>query len=209
MTGDEQLDRTGGSPLPTPACPRNSLPMHDTPSPVPVGPCPPLAPPQRAGAQGGRIAPGGSRSARRTSGRGTAEGPVPAAPRICPVQQAQLPGPVRSPPRLSRCHPPQPPTLTSESSEKAEDAEQRHGGGPVPPPVPGAVHGSGRALSEVLEPAAAAARTGRPRAGGGAGRCAGAAPCSVAVTVAVSGPEAAPASAPSRPEDTAEGSKLP
>ncbi|KAL2295600.1 hypothetical protein Nmel_018713, partial [Mimus melanotis] len=65
--------------------------------------------------------------------------------------------------------------------------------------------------SEVLEPAAAAAQAGRPRAGGGAGRCAGAAPCSgsVAVTAAVSGPGAAPASAPPRPGDTAEGSELP
>lgn len=65
------------------------------PSPISVGPCPPLAP-GRAGAHGGRIAPGRSRSSGRATGTGAAKGPVPAALRTCPVQQAQFPGPVRS-----------------------------------------------------------------------------------------------------------------
>lgn len=205
-TGCAELGVPLRPPLPVPAVPCPFVTPHPLFGSVPARPWHRLGEPQPAAAAQPRGARGAAPAPRNGRYR-LHSGPV-----LCNRRSPRArPGPLRSPPRPCRCHPAQPPALTSEGSEKAEDAEQRHGGGPVPPPAPGAVRGAGRALSEVLEPAAAAARAGRPRAGGGAGRCAGAVPCSgsVAVTAAVSGPGAAPASAPPRPGDTAEGSELP
>ena len=65
-------------------------------------------------------------------------GPSPPLPPTS-LPTGSSPGPAAAPSPL--CFPPHPPrhpvpVLTSERGEEAEDAEQRHGGGPLPPPVP-------------------------------------------------------------------------
>lgn len=109
MTGDEQLGRAGGSSLPFPACPYHSLPVHDTPS---LFPSVPAHPRHRLGEPEPRA------PAEPRGGRGALEAPVAAAAlrgryrlhsgsvpcnRRSPRARS---GPVRSPPRRCRCHPP-------------------------------------------------------------------------------------------------------